>query len=215
MDARAGAVVSAGAAIRWADAHAVATELVRLLADACERIEIAGSIRRRKGEVHDIEIVAIPRIERRLVTNLLWDEERDEEVLSERLFAARPDLAPRPVEIHRKDGTVETGRRMGDAYKALVYRGMPVDLFITTAEQWGCIFALRTGPGDWNTRLVTDCKRWFRRVEDGRVLHLGKVVPTPEEADFFRALGVPWLDPWDRRVDRLRFDAALLSAGAG
>ncbi len=47
------------------------------------------------------------------------------------------------------------------------------------------------------------------------MLHLGKVIPTPTEAAFFAALGVPWLDPWDRRVDRLRFDAALLSAGAG
>ncbi len=104
--------------------------------------------------------------------------------------------------------------RMGDRYKALLYRGIPVDLFITDAERWGCILALRTGPGDWNARLVTDCKRWFRRVEDGRVLHLGRAVPTPEEADFFAALGVAWVDPWDRRVEALRFDPELLRAAS-
>jgi DNA polymerase/3'-5' exonuclease PolX len=206
-----GVPVSAGAAIRWADAHLVATELVGLLAGACERIEIAGSVRRRKGEVHDIEIVAIPRhVE---VRGGLWSEDvEDLDLLAETIAAglAEGELAPRAVEIHRRDGTVETGRRMGDAYKALVYRDMPVDLFITDAERWGCIFALRTGPGDWNTRLVTDCKRHWRRVEDGRVLYHNRVVPTPTEEAFFAALGVPWLDPWERHVDRLRFDPGLL-----
>jgi DNA polymerase/3'-5' exonuclease PolX len=209
--------VSAGQAIRWAEAHAVATELVGTLADACERIEIAGSIRRRKGEVHDIEIVAIPRFAERPGEDL-WGNAMPTRVNRlESAIASGQDmgaLAKRPVERHRKDGTVDVGTTYGPAYKALVYRGMPVDLFITDAERWGCIFALRTGPGDWNTRLVTDCKRWFRRVEDGRVLHLGRPVPTPEETDFFRALGVPWVDPADRSVERLRFDAELLAAGA-
>ena len=37
-----------------------ATSLCEELADACDRLEIAGSIRREKKEVGDIEIVAIP-----------------------------------------------------------------------------------------------------------------------------------------------------------
>jgi hypothetical protein len=28
-------------------------------------------------------------------------------------------------------------------------------------------------------------------------------VPTPEEHDFFEAIGQPWLDPVDRHVDRV------------
>lgn len=203
--------MSAGAAIRWAEAHAVAAELVSALADGCERIEIAGSIRRRKGEVHDIEIVAIPRIE--VEHGGLWgDDETVVDHLQRAVMAgiSAGSLAVRQVESRHADGAVSSGVRFGPAYKALVYRDMPVDLFITDAVRWGCIFALRTGPGDWNTRLVTDCKRYFRSVADGRVLHLGRPVPTPEEADFFAALGVPWLDPWERQVDRLRFDAEIL-----
>ncbi len=205
--------MSAGEPIRWAEAQAVATALVGELAEACERVEIAGSVRRRKGEVHDLEVVAIPR---RVPITDMWGEavgsmDQMAELIDHLILSGRV-LAPRAVEVHRKDGSTEVQQRMGAAYKALVYRGMPVDLFITDAERWGCIFALRTGPGDWNTRLVTDCKRWFRRVEDGRVLHLGRVVPTPEEADFFRALGVPWLEPWERSADRLRFDPEILRA---
>lgn len=205
--------MSAGEPIRWAEAHAVATALVGELADACERIEIAGSVRRRKGEVHDLEIVAISRVASSSSAGLWGDVETTNwYALDERIAGMVFDgvLAPRDVLVVRRDLTEETQHRMGPAYKALVYRGMPVDLFVTDAERWGCIFALRTGPGDWNTRLVTECKRWFRRVEDGRVLHLGKVVPTPEEPDFFRALGVPWLEPWERSADRLRFDPQLL-----
>lgn len=207
--------VSAGQPIPWAEAHAVATELVGLLADACERIEIAGSIRRRKGEVHDIEIVAIARVEQLPSEGLWGDVELTERNWLEGEVHRLVDdgtLAPRDVVVTRRDLTQETQQRMGRAYKALVYQGVPVDLFITDAERWGCIYALRTGPGDWNQRLVTDCKRHWRRVDDGRVLYHNKPVPTPEEADFFRALGVPWLDPEERRADRLRFDPELLKA---
>jgi len=42
-------------------AKAIAEELKELLAPACERIRIAGSIRRRKPDVGDIEILAIPK----------------------------------------------------------------------------------------------------------------------------------------------------------
>jgi DNA polymerase/3'-5' exonuclease PolX len=208
--------VSRGEPLRWAEAHAVATELVGLLADACERIEVAGSIRRRKAEVHDIEIVAIGRRGSEAMPALWEPMYLEVDVLDVALETLLDEkvLAPRAVEIHRRDGSIETGRRMGDAYKALVYRGMPVDLFITDPERWGCIFALRTGPGDWNTRLVTDCKRHWRRVEDGRVLYHNRPVPTPEEADFFRALGVPWLEPHERTVERLRYDPELLRAVA-
>jgi DNA polymerase/3'-5' exonuclease PolX len=44
-----------------AQAQAVAEELVGLLGLWCERLEVAGSIRRGKAEVGDIELLAVPR----------------------------------------------------------------------------------------------------------------------------------------------------------
>lgn len=207
--------MSAGAPRRWAEAAPIAGELVELLADACERIEIAGSIRRRRGEVHDIEIVAIPRIELDLGSSLWGDIVRVDQ-LGPRIAALIDEglLALREVTIVRRDGRTEQQRRDGVAYKALSFRGMPVDLFLTDRERWGATLALRTGPGDWNVKLVTACQRYFRRVDACRVLHLGEVIPTPEEADFFRALGQPWVEPADRRPDRVRIDPGLL-AGVG
>lgn len=45
-------------------AKGVAAEVVARLGPACERVEVAGSVRRRKAEVKDLEVVFIPRMER-------------------------------------------------------------------------------------------------------------------------------------------------------
>lgn len=192
--------MSQGQPVPLASALPVAEALRALLATACERIEIAGSIRRRKPMVRDIEIVAIPRFAD--VDGLFEVAERID-LLDERIRdkLATGTIAARQVEVHRKDGAVESQERMGERYKALVFAGLPVDLFMATPDTWGCIFALRTGPGDWNTKLVTDCQRYYRRVEGGRVVYMGRPVPTPEEADFLAALGQPWVEPWDRSVE--------------
>lgn len=42
-------------------AFPIAQDLVKLLEPTCVRIEIAGSLRRRKDEVHDIDLVVIPK----------------------------------------------------------------------------------------------------------------------------------------------------------
>lgn len=53
--------------IALASAERIATNLLRGMAPACERIEIAGSIRRNRALVKDIELVVIPRWAERVV----------------------------------------------------------------------------------------------------------------------------------------------------
>ncbi len=194
--------MSQGQPVLLEQATTIAEELRRLLEPAADRIAIAGSIRRRKPMVRDIELVAIPRYAD--VEGLFEIAERVD-LLDERIRdkLATGTIAARQVEVHRKGGAVESQERMGERYKALVFAGLPVDLFMATPDNWGCIFALRTGPGDWNVKLVTDCQRVFRRVEGGRVIAMGRPIPTPEEVDFFSALGQPWVEPQDRSVDRV------------
>lgn len=183
-----------------------ALALRSMLASACERIEVAGSLRRKAPEVKDIELVAVPRIATDAVG--LWGDPLQVDMLSALVVSMLSDpaigLRLRDVSVHRSDGTVEVQRRNGDAYKALDYLGVPVDLFIVRPPaDWGVIFTIRTGPADWSQRLVTECQRWFMRVEGGRLLHHGRHVPCPEEADFLAAIGQPWLDPWDRTAERV------------
>ena len=184
-----------------------AAEMLRAeLRDHCERIEIAGSLRRRKPEVKDIELVAIPAF--REEAEGLWGETVRVDLLEQRIAAMYGDghLSLRDVKVHRQDGTTEHQQRNGRSYKALEYEGIPVDLFIVHPGEadWGVIYAIRTGPGDWNQRIVTDCQRYLRRVEKGRVYHSGQYIPCPEEEDFFRAIGQRWYEPHERTADNVQ-----------
>ena len=48
------------------DACAVANELVSILELGRERLEVAGSVRRERSDVHDVELLCIPSIDGRL-----------------------------------------------------------------------------------------------------------------------------------------------------
>ena len=53
--------------IELAEAHRLAEKIVALVSPAMDRVEIAGSIRRKKPVVGDIELVGIPADQERLV----------------------------------------------------------------------------------------------------------------------------------------------------
>lgn len=215
--------MSQGRSFPHAEALATALRIVRDLRPACERIEIAGSVRRGKPEVHDIEIVVAPRWESRSIGDL-WCTPVEVDVFEEHLAGLIDSgaLRPRAVVIHRANGSVEEGSRLGTAYKALeTGTAVPVDLFVVRPPaQWGVIYALRTGPGRWNTKLVTDCKAISRRVRAGQVeawrggVGRWEPVPTPEEEDFFRELGQPWVEPAARDVALVRIQRAIAEGAA-
>jgi hypothetical protein len=113
----------------------VAEQLLEHLSGTYARAEIAGSIRRGKDEVGDIEIV------------LTVDDERFDQ--------ACDDLVESGVGSKRlkRSGAVLS---WGVRYKALWFCDTPVDLFIVRPDrQWGVTMLLRTGPGDANRMLVT------------------------------------------------------------
>lgn len=180
-------------------ARALAHALVEALRPGCHRIEIAGSVRRGVPRVKDVELVAIPRFRHDLFGGK--SESELGPVLDQ--LGREGKLAARTVSIHRKSGAVEHGHRMGERYKALVAvrSGIPVDLFLPQdPQEWGAALAIRTGPADFSKMLVTNALAVGLRCA-GNVLRRedGTVVPTPEERDFFEAVGVRWCAPEERR----------------
>ena len=170
-----------------AEAEAVAKELVVLLAPACEREPvIAGSIRRRKPDVGDIDLVVIPKAAesafgidalyeglRRLITN---------GILIERL--------------NKRDRVT-----WGLLNKAMVHipTGIPVDIYSTTPENWGMTMVVRTGPAWRNIRMMA----WFKQLgmaghASAGVTKGGVEMPCPDEETVYRLLGWPYTQPEKR-----------------
>jgi len=160
------------------------------LAPHCERVQIAGSIRRQKPEVGDVEIVAIPRVT--TIHDLFGAPVAPEESLTpylNRLVDENPEWR---------------FAKNGPRYKQIELADVNLDLFLVRPPaQWGVILAIRTGPWEFSKWLVTkrrfggalpsDCK-----VEDGAVWRNGKVVPMPEEANLFAFLELDWIEPQSR-----------------
>ena len=188
--------MSTGTRVLLATAVGVADLILNQLATATERIEIAGSIRRGRADVGDIEIVAVPRIE--TVPEGMW-ETRAVNRLTDRIdeMVRLGDLFEHPTDPKR-----------GDRYSKLMdpWSGLQVDLFSASAETFGLIYLIRTGPADYSHRFVTDLRRRNLHVAGGQ-LHRGsrgcgayvcEIVPAPEEADVYAAAGWPFVRPADR-----------------
>jgi DNA polymerase (family 10) len=185
-----------------AERHAVAIR--ELLAPAAERIEIAGSIRRRRPDVGDIELVAIPKFEDE--PEGLWGEGQRRNLMAQRVAELKEtgELEPalKPAE--------------GEHYARLWYApaGIQLDLFMVhNPAQWGLLLAIRTGSADFSSWLVTHARRQGFHVADGW-LRAGladhdsdkspcqhQQLPTYDEGQLFEWLGLPAIPP-DQRNGR-------------
>lgn len=173
----------------YEDALRLAEEVKDTLSIGCERIEIAGSLRRKKAEIGDIELVAIP---------VLLDGAMD-------LFGI-------PVgQISMLDMVVSNNYRVikGDKkYKQLDLGTCMCDLFIQPdPATWGVNMMIRTGSADFSRWMVTDrrqggAKPGYLHFQEGRIYDRIHAEPrsTPEEADVFRVLGIEWIEP-EKRTD--------------
>jgi len=193
--------VSSGVRVPLAQAHAVAGELVSILGIGCERIEVAGSIRRRTADVGDIELVAVPTVTTETIPGLLEDGTREVDQLQ--LFVEtlliQGTLVPHPTDPKR-----------GPKYSKLLHAasGLQVDLFSAERDFFGLIWLIRTGPAEYSRWLVTEARSRGFHVAEAE-LHRGRlgcssampcvVVATPDEVDVYRALGIPHTRPEDRR----------------
>jgi len=185
-----------GGETRWPlrQAAALARSLVTFLEPYCDRIEVAGSVRRQKADVGDIELVLVPKLEQRPVPGQLGllDAPRTRQV----------SLAWEELDRLVVAGKLAPATRCGDRYRCHpATAGLPqIDLFaVLPPAQWGPIFAVRTGPADFGRGCMIRLQQRGLRLKDGRVLRGDVVVDCPEEADFFRACGLVWVGPKERR----------------
>src|ERR1051325_11737227 len=138
----------------WPDAARVAGALCGTLEPCCDRILIAGSLRRRKATVGDIEIVFVPRLTQAEATDFFsapgtvnHAEGMIAALLNQGVIERRPN--------------VNGSTAWGPKNKLAVHKatGIPVDLFTATQENWFNYIVCRTGGAESNVAVASAAQR--------------------------------------------------------
>ena len=163
------------------EAEALAFKILQVIEPCCERVSIAGSVRRRRPEPNDIDIVLIPKP---FMWNQIQTSMRAE-------LDARQGIA----------GTQLIRMYIPFANAPAPDRHIQVDFYAATEQTWGTILLIRTGSTDHNIRLCTHAKALDMMLSASRgVIEKGKVVASKTEEEIFKALILPYVAPGDREV---------------
>ena len=183
-------------------AHKLASGIVEMLKPHCEKIHIAGSVRRKKPFVKDIEIACQPK-EAVCKDMFGWDEG----VIRDLDFARI---------IENELGHVLKGNSDGRYMQILLAQDINLDLFMPEPHDFYRQFAIRTGSADYSQKVIATgwnklgwvgTEYGLRRrgdcefvSEKWRVLNKnGEKPPVWEsEEDFFKWLNILWIEPEKR-----------------
>lgn len=163
----------------YTEASEIALRVLEELKPHCTRIEIAGSLRRKKNEVGDIEIVIIPLP---YSTGLL-----------------ESGIATVINKWEKVKGELEYGKTKYT--QRILPEGIKLDLFIAEEGNWGSIFAIRTGSAEYSHKVLAN--GWVRqgfKSQDGYLYRNGEKYEVREEKDLFRLIGIPYMNPEDRNL---------------
>jgi DNA polymerase (family 10) len=170
--------------MKLVQAQRLAQKITSELLPFCQKIEIAGSVRRERAEVHDLDLVLIP----------------------------KNGLSPIIARMMRKCSPV-TGGRLFDS-RTLTYKmahGFQIDLFVahaeivdlvsTTPSNWGAVYLCRTGSVQHNVQLCSRAHAKglkfapYRGIIDG-----AQVIAGSTEEEIYSALGLVWRAPSARET---------------
>lgn len=173
----------------------IARDVAQLIAGTYTRLAIAGSLRRGKPDVGDVEFVIRPYVEGAVNR------------LHERMVAL--EAAGVVTKRLKSNGTVYA---YNGGHYAFIFKGVNVELWGVRSDRgWGPTMITRTGPGDAGKVLVTkdgvinsDGNRGILphdlRFHEGGLWRGDELLDTPEELDVFAACGLSWLPPSRRSV---------------
>ena len=154
----------------WTKGFLAAGMMKAILLPFCKRIEIAGSIRREKEQVNDVELVVIA-----------------DGCRLEQFFI---NVHYHPLYIFKK---------FGPKWKQYYYEGVKYDVFITNENHWGWIYLLRTGSQDFSKRVAIELKKAHYTMEEGRILDpFQKEVICKTEEEVFALINQDFILPKNR-----------------
>lgn len=140
-----------GEPMKHADAVELAIEYMRWVEDCCLRVEVVGSVKRGdKEDVHDIELLLIadtktPKVQfgQKVIYKTKLDQRLsqfvDEGLLRPARHKANGDKLKRYAVVEHSD-----------------VEDFCIEFWIVRPETWGIQNVIRTGPGDFSKRFVTN-----------------------------------------------------------
>lgn len=124
------------------DALKIASVVMRNISPDCEVANIAGSIRRCKPEVKDIEIVCIAKRIKTSSVDLFGQDNRKEVV--------HPDF----IKTINSLGTILKGKPEGRMMQILLPEKIVIDLFMPMPYDYWRQFAIRTGSAEYSQKVI-------------------------------------------------------------
>lgn len=161
--------------MKYEEIKPIADKYVCLMRPFCKRIEIAGSVRRKKPECKDIEICIIP---------------------------YNASIIPLQNTVNKWKKV--KGEVTGKYTQRILPEGVKLDLFICNEDNWGLNFAIRTGSAEFSHKILARkwCQMGYKSV--GAILMKdNKSFPLKEEQDVFKFLGLDWVEPENREVKNI------------
>ncbi len=171
--------MSSGEKILWHEAKYMADKIVEKLSPVCDICEIAGSVRRKKEWVGDIEIVCVPK-------------PYETGIFQSGLAEAVSEWPCVKGELPSKYS------------KRVLPSGIHLDLFMCDEDNFGNIFLIRTG--DWEFSAVfmsTIMNRVGLIQKDGYAWRGEKQISVRSEEELFKLVGVPFIEPERRNSETL------------
>lgn len=185
------------------EALAVARLFIQFLKPRCDKIVVAGSLRRRKPMVSDIEILFIPTFATEKDPGDLFGGTRLANTTTERAIAAL--LA---AGVLAKRLNVNGAEAWGDKNKLGVHpaSGIAVDLFTATRDNWFNYLVCRTGGAESNVLICNAAiaRGWkWNPYGDGFSRPIGlaerrEIHTVTSERDVFDFVHLPYLEPCER-----------------
>lgn len=181
-------------------ARRIVGQLADLIRPACEKLEVAGSIRRGTPYVKDADLVAIPR---------------------PHLLPLLDDLLARGIVEKALYGETKS-TRWGPKLRGMIFQGLQVEIDLADEHNWGYKKALRSGPKEANEYIMAFINwkkpalrlqggygwysphNWWEKPK-GKWFALDQVrLSIPDEDTLFALLGMPYIPPGERTEQRYK-----------
>ena len=166
-----------------AEVEPLAFKIIGAIEPYCVKAQVAGSIRRCKGSVNDIDIVVEPKPQSWI--KLIKEIRCQFNAITEKQGAK---LATLYVPFASKQGQGH----------------VQVDLYRASKSTWGILLLIRTGSAEHNIYLAKLAirKGYHLAYSKGLLNEKGEVIASKTEREVFQALELDHLPPQDREVKK-------------